>query len=247
VVGVAEFVQQYAALRWSVVLAFLVASAIVVVRLAAPVGAGGMPRSAGERCGPDRSVAVGESAVSPAEYLGARQNSNASVAVPTAYHESDAAHLIMCLVMLTMLVFPAGANPHALYGVLTAMTVVLGILLIGRIVEWHSENRALPVDRMVALGYHVLAAGAMLYAMSGHGAGGQADGPSPGPALALAALFIADALVAIVAVSAGWRHQWLGHPIGAGSSTSRLSSALVPHMVMDLGTAYMLVAAVSGR
>jgi hypothetical protein len=231
---VAEFVQEYAALRWSVVVAFLCASAIVVARLAAPAVAG---------------VALGPDGDAQAEYVRPHDDSSRTGEVSGVYHESDAAHLIMCLVMLTMLVFPAGANPHALHGVLIAMTVVFAVLLLGRIVEWHSESRVLPIDRMVALGYHLLAAGAMLYAMSGHGAGGHSGGAAPGPALVLAALFAADAVVAIVAVSAGWRYHWLGHPVGAvaDSSTGRaLSSAIVPHVVMDVGTAYMLIGVVYG-
>ncbi|MFE7800064.1 DUF5134 domain-containing protein [Nocardia sp. NPDC057440] len=230
----AEFVQEYAALRWSVVMAFLCTSAIVVVRLATPSAAGVMPRSAGDAL---------------AEYARRRDDSSSDGDGPNTCHESDAAHLIMCLVMLTMLVFPTGANPLALRGVLTAITVVFVVLLLGRIAEWHSEGRAMPADRMVALGYHVVAAGAMLYAMSGHRDGGHGGGPEPGPILGLAALFAVDAVAAIVAVSAGWRYHWLGHPVGAaaGARTGRmLSSAIVPHVVMDVGTAYMLIAVVYG-
>ncbi|MEV6427183.1 DUF5134 domain-containing protein [Nocardia sp. NPDC051463] len=226
----AEFVQEYAALRWSVVVAFLCASAIVVVRLATPSAAGAAPRSAGDV---------------QAAYARRHDHSSSDGDGPNACHESDAAHLIMCLVMLTMLVFPAGANPLALRGVLTALTVVFAVLLLGRVAEWHGERRAMPADRMVALGYHVVAAGAMLYAMSGHRDVGHGGGPEPGPALVLATLFAVDAVVAIVAVSAGWRYHWLGHPDGA--STGRvLSSAIVPHVVMDVGTAYMLIAMVYG-
>ncbi|MFQ6331049.1 DUF5134 domain-containing protein [Nocardia sp. CWNU-33] len=225
----AEFVQEYAALRWSVVVAFLCASVIVVFRLATPSAAGAMPRPAGDV---------------RAEYARRRDNSIDSDG-PDTCHESDAAHLIMCLVMLTMLVFPAGANPLALRGVLTAITVVFAVLLLGRIAEWHSESRAMPADRMVALGYHVVAAGAMLYAMSGHRDSGHGGGPEPGPALVLAMLFAVDAVVAIVAVSAGWRYHWLGHPAGAPAARV-LSSAIVPHVVMDVGTAYMLIAVVYG-
>ncbi|WP_228002079.1 DUF5134 domain-containing protein [Nocardia australiensis] len=217
-----EFVQEYAALRWTVVVAFLFASAIVVARLTAPVFA--------------------------AEYSSPQADSSGSVDEVGAYHESDAAHLIMCLVMLAMLVFPAEANQHALHGVLTAMTVVFAVLLVGRIVEWHNNGRMLRADRVVALGYHAVAAVAMLYAMSGHGAGGQ-GGPAKGPAIVLASLFIADALAVVVAVSAGYRHHWLGHPIGARSnpySGAAMTAALVPHVVMDLGTAYMLIAVICG-
>src|SRR5262249_42752529 len=147
----------------------------------------------------------------------------------------------------------AGANPVALRGVLIAMIVVFVALLVDRIVEWRSATRLVPSDRMVALGYHIVVAVAMLYAMSGHGAGGHVDVPMPVPALALATLFAADAIALIIAASTGRRQRWLGHPIGPPTDspeptsfiTRALSSALVPHLVMDLGTTYMLIAAIS--
>ncbi|WP_225726622.1 MULTISPECIES: DUF5134 domain-containing protein [unclassified Nocardia] len=197
----ADFVQHYGVLRWSVVAAFLAAAAIVVARL-----------------------------VRPAVPAGAATAVNS---VP-AQQESDAAHLLMCLVMLTMLIFPASA--HAIDGVLIAMTVVFGILLVSRIAEWHSAGRADPVDRILAIGYHVGAAAAMLYAMSGHGRGG----PAPAPALGLALVFAADAVAVLAAARTG-RH-WPGHPISG--SPGRWSQ--VPHLVMDAGTAYMLIAAAVG-
>lgn len=247
----AEFVLEYAVLRWSVVAAFVGAAAIVVFRL---VGVGGASVVGYRRLG-QPVVADGSAgflATETAEEFGQQ-----SISTPqdVAHHESDAAHLLMCMVMLAMLVFPAGANPHAVRGVLTAMTVVFGLLLVSRIAEWRSVNRAqwrnannrpLPTDQMVALGYHVVAAAAMLYAMSGHSAGGHAGGPAPVPVLALAALFIADALTLLLAVGTGRRH-WLGHPTGApvnSSGARTFSWAPIPHLVMDLGTAYMLIAAV---
>ncbi|MFX0580867.1 DUF5134 domain-containing protein [Nocardia nepalensis] len=279
-----EFAQEYAALRWAVVLAFLLASAVVLGRLAAP--AGELRRVAGE-CGAVVVPLVGGS--STADFGCAQANSMGKGTA--ACHESDAAHLIMCLVMLAMLVFPAGADPVALRGVLIAMIVVFAALLVDRIVQWRSATRLVPGARMVALGYHVVVASAMLYAISGHGASGHAGGPARVPALALAALFTADAIASIVAATTGRAQHWLGHPIGlpagsaqrdsveaismpvdmarsgsipgqpgstptapvvtgstqTGSVAGRaLSSAMVPHIVMDLGTAYMLVAAVSG-
>jgi hypothetical protein len=287
VVGVVEFAQEYAALRWSVVVAFLFASVVVLGRLAAP--AGEMRRVAGEY-GAGGAVVVPLVGGASAANFGCTQ-ANSTVRGAAACHESDAAHLIMCLVMLAMLVFPAGADPVALRGVLIAMIVVFGALLVDRIVQWRSATRLVPGARMVALGYHVVVASAMLYAISGHGAGGHAGGPAHAPALALAALFTADAITSIVAATTGHGQRWLGHPIGlptgsaqrdsaeassmlldAGRSGSipgqpgstqpapvvtgstqtgsfvgrALSSAMVPHIVMDLGTAYMLIAAVSG-
>ncbi|MEU8898071.1 DUF5134 domain-containing protein [Nocardia sp. NPDC048505] len=234
----AHFVQEYVVLRWLVVGAFLVASMIVIGRLSAPVrpvaGTGEAVRGSG--FGGERVVVRGglaEAAGSRSEVNPARAQGNSGCAPPgseAAQHESDAAHLLMCLVMLAMLVFPAEANPEALRGVLIAMTVVFGALLLTRIPEWRSGSRA----HVVAIGYHLIAAGAMLYAMSGHTASGH-TGPAPVVAFGLAALFVVDALAVLCT---GGRH-WLGHPGGP-----LLSSALVPHLVMDLGTAYMLIGAV---
>ncbi|TQM31652.1 uncharacterized protein DUF5134 [Nocardia bhagyanarayanae] len=193
--GVAEFVQDYAALRWSVVAAFLVTSAIVTLRLARPV----------------------------------RGHVDS---------ESDAAHLVMCLIMLVMLIFPTEASPHAVRGVLIAMTVAFGALLVSRIVEWRAARGAVPAGQIFAIGYHALAAAAMLYAMSGHSATGHA-GPPPLAAYALAALFVADGLTVLCLRGGGWHR--LAHPVGAVGS-----AAVVPHVVMDLGMAYMLVAAALG-
>ncbi|MEV0246208.1 DUF5134 domain-containing protein [Nocardia sp. NPDC050712] len=233
-----HFVQEYVVLRWLVVAAFLLASAIVIGRLAAPVrrpaGVGAGP---GDSRGSERVVIRGgvrNRAGDELEQLLAPGDSRApDRVVPTAraaQHESDAAHLLMCLVMLAMLMFPAGAKPEALRGVLVAMTVVFAILLVTRIAEGRSGSR----DRVVAIGYHVVAAAAMLYAMSGHSESGH-TGPAPVVAFGLAALFLADAVAVLVT---GGRH-WLGHPAGPV-----LTSALVPHVVMNLGTAYMLVGAV---
>ncbi|WP_167768780.1 DUF5134 domain-containing protein [Nocardia sp. CS682] len=237
---VAQFVQEYAALRWSVVAAFLLAVAIVLGRLAAPLAVG--------------NDAAGSVLVPGAESDRRHRDSiRAADARPTGgYHESDAAHLIMCLVMLAMLVFPAGASPVAVRGVLTAMTVVFAILLTSRILEWRSAPRVTPLDRLVPLGYHTVTAAAMLYAMSGHTAPGHTGGPAVIPALGLAALFAADALLVTFAV--GRPHVdtpgHLGILLRSGGCVAALTgprrrSAVVPHVVMDLGTAYMLIAAVS--
>lgn len=220
----AEFVQHYGALRWTVVAAFLFAAAIVVLRLRQPVRA----ELPGE-CGPAAERALWQPD---------------SVARPvTGSHESDAAHLIMCLVMLTMLVFPAGASAHAMRGLLTAMVVVFAVLLISRITQCRTEGRPLLTDQSVPLAYHVLTAAAMLYAMSGHVAAAHTAGPAPIPAVVLAGLFLADALAVLGAVVSGRHFRWLGHPI---TTAGHPRLALVPHLVMDIGTAYMLVAAVSG-
>ncbi|WP_336081720.1 DUF5134 domain-containing protein [Nocardia sp. SSK8] len=151
---------------------------------------------------------------------------------------ADGAHLLMCLVMLAMLVFPVASDPHAMRGILIALTVTFAMLFGERLFRWRTG--ALPgAEDLFALGYHTVAAAAMLYAMSGHGAGHGAGAPA-WPALGLAALFVLDALV--VLGTTGHRSPRLRvlHPPGAHP----LTSALVPHLVMDLGTAFMLIAAI---
>ncbi|MFF5036092.1 DUF5134 domain-containing protein [Nocardia salmonicida] len=194
--GVADFVEQYAFVRWPVVAAFVLASLIVATRLT-------------RRTPPAHRV-------------------------DTA---SDSAHLLMCLVMLTMLVFPAASDPHAMRGLLTALTVAFAILLAERVMGWRTGSQP---DGVLALGYHTIAAAAMLYAMAGHGAvHGGTDGAS-WPAVVLAVLFGLDALLALGTV--GHRSRWhrFVHPAGSHP----LTSALVPHVVMDIGTAFMLIAAI---
>ncbi|MFI6998104.1 DUF5134 domain-containing protein [Nocardia sp. NPDC050175] len=224
----AQFVQEYAALRWSVVAAFLIAGAIVLGRLAAPA-----------------RLVVGSD-------HGWRQGASTAGSVTAGYHESDAAHLIMCLVMLAMLVFPSGANPSAVRGVLTAMIVVFAALLVSRISEWHSAPDRTPVERLVPLGYHTVTAAAMLYALSGHAMSGHPGGPAVIPALGLAAVFAADALLVALAVGRPLANTpgYRGILLRSGGCVAALTgprkrSAMVPHVVMDLGTAYMLIAAVS--
>ncbi|MEV0343539.1 DUF5134 domain-containing protein [Nocardia sp. NPDC050713] len=225
----AEFVQEYAALRWSVVAAFLVASAIVTLRLAGPVR--GNAGSVDEGIGGARIL---ESPAGSNRVASQRISSHPQA----AHQESDAAHLVMCLIMLAMLLFPTGASPHAVRGVLIAMTVAFGALLVGRIVEWRATRENASAGQIFAIGYHAFAAAAMLYAMSGHSAAGHA-GPPPVAASALAALFLADALAVLFLRGGGWHR--IAHSVGAIRS-----AAVVPHVVMDLGMAYMLVAAALG-
>ncbi|MFE1596012.1 DUF5134 domain-containing protein [Nocardia sp. NPDC058705] len=191
--GVADFVEQYAFVRWPVVAAFVLASLIVATRLT--------------------------------------RRPPPALRVDAA---SEGAHLLMCLVMLAMLVFPAAVDPHAMRGLLTGLTVAFAVLLVERAVQWRSGP-----DGVLALGYHTLAAAAMLYAMTGHGAV-HGEGVATWPAVALAVLFGLDALLALGTVGhgPGW-HRFV-HPAGAHP----LTSALVPHVVMDIGTAFMLIAAI---
>lgn len=192
--GVADFVEQYAFVRWPVVAAFVLATLIVAARLT--------------------------------------RRTPLTHRIDTA---SDSAHLLMCLVMLTMLVFPAATDPHAMRALLTALTVAFAILLAERVMGWRTGSAP---DGVLALGYHTVAAAAMLYAMAGHGAVHGAGGAS-WPAVVLAVLFGLDALLALG--TAGHRSGWhrFVHPVGAHP----LTSALVPHVVMDIGTAFMLIAA----
>ncbi|MBF6464041.1 DUF5134 domain-containing protein [Nocardia beijingensis] len=221
----AEFVQEYAAVRWVMVAAFVVAAMIVLSRVTAPAATTahateGLPESP-----PPQELTPGHS-------------------------ESDAAHLVMCLVMLGMLLFPSGASPHAVRGVLTAMAVVFAGLLTIRAAEHAAQGRPLPTDRLVPLGYHIVAAAAMLYAMSGHTASGHAGGPAAGPAFGLAALFVLDALLVTFAAGTEWAQVRAQGPLGllvrSGGCVAALTGpakpwAAVPHVVMDAGTAYMLV------
>lgn len=235
--GVAEFVQECATLRWAVVAAFLVASVIVVLRVAgSALGGVQAVDHHSDAAGPD--VALLESLTTAAPTMSANQPSVQSLSPTTRvdHQESDAAHLVMCLIMLAMLIFPAGASPHAVRGVLIAMMVAFGALLVSRIVEWRSVGGAAG-GQVFAIGYHAITAAAMLYAMSGHSAGGH-TGPAPLAAFTLAALFLADAVAVLCLRGGGWHR--LAHRAGGGSS------AVAPHVVMDLGTAYMLVAAVLG-
>ncbi|MFC4126728.1 DUF5134 domain-containing protein [Nocardia rhizosphaerae] len=150
---------------------------------------------------------------------------------------TDGAHLLMCLVMLAMLIFPADTHPHAVRGVLTALIVAFALLLAERVVGRRAGTR---IDGAAAMGYHLVAALAMLYAMGGHGAGGHtAAGPS-WPAAVLAVLFSLDALVAAATARRGGGWHRFAHPAGAHP----LTSALVPHIVMDIGTVFMLIAAI---
>ncbi|MFE6858500.1 DUF5134 domain-containing protein [Nocardia sp. NPDC057668] len=229
----AEFVREYGMLRWVAVLGFVVAAVIVLARLSAvrvlPVEARGVDATGG-------TVAVGGQAFSATGLAG-----NGFRGID---RESDAAHLLMCLVMLAMLVFPA-ADPRALNGVLTAMTVVYAGLLLARIARWRAGapagNDVLPGTGVTAFAYHVVAAAAMLYAMSGHtGAHHAGAGPAPAPMLALAALFLADAALMSVPASRRLLRHAFPHPVGATGP-----AVVLPHVVMDLGTAFMLVAAAS--
>ncbi|MGO4612758.1 DUF5134 domain-containing protein [Nocardia sp. 2TAF39] len=229
----AQFMQEYAVLRWLAVAAFLIAAAIVLARLVVPAAPPGR--------------AAGPTAAEPP------RPQDASMIID--HPESDAAHLLMCLVMLGMLLFPSGVSPHALRGVLTAMTVVFAGLLVTRFLAGSTRARPLPIDRLVPLGYHIAAAAAMLYAMSGHMASGHTGGPAAGPALGLAGLFLLDALLVVLAARLGGTHAHPRGPLGvlvrSGGCIAALTGpavpwAALPHVVMDAGTAYMLVAAISG-
>nr|WP_269781529.1 DUF5134 domain-containing protein [Nocardia bovistercoris] len=151
------------------------------------------------------------------------------------HREGDAAHLIMCLVMATMVVFPSGVDPQAMRGVLTATTVAFALLLAGRIARWRGRLPGDEVPRAAVLGYHTAASAAMLSVMSGHTATGHAA-PAPMLAYGAAAVFAVDAVVTLLALG---RRHWFGH--GSGDAP-----AMIPHLIMDAGMVYMLVGAVAG-
>ncbi|MGW5382929.1 DUF5134 domain-containing protein [Nocardia sp. NPDC003963] len=154
-------------------------------------------------------------------------------------HESDAAHLLMCAVMLAMVLFPAGVHAHALRGVLLAMTLVFTLLLGDRVVRWYRGSRPRGGYRAASIGYHLVAAAIMLFTMSGHT--GHGVGHGGGPALVFAALFLVDAAVVVVSARRGRAHWWAAHPV-APEAGRGLSSSVLPHVIMDLGMVYMLVA-----
>ncbi|GAB2728164.1 DUF5134 domain-containing protein [Nocardia thraciensis] len=201
------FVMEYDALRWGVVAAFVVAAVIVAARLLA----------AGAECVDDAG--------------------GVNVSDGVLDRESDAAHLLMCLVMLAMLVFPAGATPAAVQGVLTALVVVYAGLLAGRILRRRTDTRTAATEHVLPLVYHVIAAAAMLWAMSGHQHGSHHAAP-PVPMLLLAALFTLDAVLMLTPGPKNPLRHALPHAPGR--------TALIPHIVMDLGTTYMLIAAAAG-
>ncbi|GAB4584854.1 DUF5134 domain-containing protein [Nocardia sp. IFM 10818] len=255
------FVQEYDVLRWMVVAAFGVAVVIVLGRLAG-AGSGTAAAGAGGYVLGDGAPGA---ACARAVLTGGSVHSSVPDGMPVGRggfrvvdQESDAAHLLMCLVMLAMLVFPAAADPRAVRGVLTAMTVVFAGLLVERILQRHSvagiqvapSRAARPEagggsvagESVTAFAYHVLAAAAMLYAMSGHEVGGHhGSAPAPGLMLGLAGLFAVDAVLMAAPGSRRALRHVFPHPVGASGSL-----AVVPHVVMDVGTAYMLVAAALG-
>ncbi|NKY59724.1 DUF5134 domain-containing protein [Nocardia flavorosea] len=154
-------------------------------------------------------------------------------------HESDAAHLLMCAVMSVMVLFPAQVHAHALHGVLLAMTLVFGLLSAARIVR----DRAAGAGRAGALGYHLAAAGVMLATMSGHSAAGHGGGPGVVPVTVLALLFLGDAVAVAVTALRGGRVWWAAHPASPGRG---FPLGVLPHVIMDLGMAYMLAASATG-
>ncbi|MEU1980283.1 DUF5134 domain-containing protein [Nocardia sp. NPDC019395] len=153
--------------------------------------------------------------------------------------ESAAAHLLMCAVMSVMVLFPARAHTPALHGVLLAMTLVFALLLAARIVGWNRPRNAR--QHIGALGYHLVASGVMLSTMSGHSAG-HGGGASALPVTVLALAFLADSIVVTLTALRGRRLRWAGHPAVPGG---RLPLAVLPHLIMDLGMAYMLFAVAS--
>lgn len=217
--GVGSFVTEHEVLRWGVVTAFVAAAGIVLVRhVAVPVTPG---HTSGHRPG-----------TWPSE---------------VDAHESDAAHLVMCLVMLAMLLFPVAAAPDAIRGVLIAMIVVYAGLSIVRIAHWRTASGGDGAEfRLPAVVYHLVAAAAMLWVMAGHHHGmghpdmSGADGPPVVPVSIVAALFALDGLLLLFPRTRTALRHSISHPSGTPGALGA-----VPHVVMDLGTAYMLIAAVA--
>ncbi|MFQ6227358.1 DUF5134 domain-containing protein [Nocardia sp. NPDC002869] len=210
----AGFVLDQAGVRALVALAFAVAALVVLARVmfAAPVLATGESEGGAVGCGD---------------------------AAHGGDHESDAAHLLMCAVMLVMVLFPTRVHSHALHGVLLAMTLVFTLLLGDRLVRWYRDAYPRAGQRAAAIGYHLVAAAVMLFTMAGHSDGGHSAGP--GPAAVFAALFLVDAVVVLVSVRSGRARWWAAHPVAPPAGRG-LPVAVLPHLIMDLGMAYMLLA-----
>ncbi|MQY25257.1 DUF5134 domain-containing protein [Nocardia aurantia] len=222
------FAGEFEWLRWVVVAAFVVTAGIVLAGLAAtPLGAtpSGATPSGATPSGVGR-VADGY----PADAVSGAGHGVVHGVPWSRDHASDAAHLLMCLVMSAMLVFPVAAS-DATRTVLTAMVAVFALMLVGRL----PEGRARGPGAATVFGYHLVAAGAMLYAMSGHHHGHH--GPVA-PLLVLAVLFLADAGLMVVPGTRRLVRHVIPHPAGP--------LAAVPHLMMDLGTAYMLLTAAAG-
>jgi hypothetical protein len=210
----AGFVLDQAGVRALVALAFAVAALVVLARVifAAPVLATGESEGDATGCG------------------GAAHGGD---------HESDAAHLLMCAVMLAMVLFPTRVHTHALHGVLLAMTLVFTLLLGDRLVRWYRDAYPWAGQRAAAIVYHLVAAAVMLFTMAGHSAVGHSA--DPGPAAVFAALFLVDAVVVLVSVRSGRARWWVAHPVAPAAGRG-LPVAVLPHLIMDLGMAYMLLA-----
>lgn len=211
--------QEYPVLRWGIVAGFAITAVIVLARF------GEFTRSADT---------AGVAKPSPPPVATGAGRTAIPRARATADPESDAAHLLMCLVMLAMLVFPMAASPEALRGVLVAMLVAYSAVLAMRLAAW---QRGGPAGRVAVFGYHLGAVAAMLWATPGPGMI-MAHGGHSIPMMLLAALFVADAMMMFVPGPTKLLRHALGHTAGP--------TAVIPHAVMDLGTAFMLIAAATG-
>lgn len=146
---------------------------------------------------------------------------------------SAAAHLLMFTIMAAMLLFPSAAPP-TFRAVLLAVIIVLVAVLATRL-PWPGRERVSHRSPRGIL-YHLATAAAMLVAMSAHqhDMSGHHHGGLGRPYLTLlAVVFVVDAVVLLTRVGLHW------------VSRARRASAptpSVPRLVMDLGTAYMLVA-----
>jgi hypothetical protein len=149
--------------------------------------------------------------------------------------EAEAGHVAMSLDMLAMLVAPLGSVPHILWRwIFGGIALTYAALLTLRITRRE-------LSPAVGAGYHMVAALAMVYATLESECGRsmpttsmpemmRASGP-PYPVIGwvLAGLFVFDAVgTAVIAA----RHRGIRIPV-------------IPHVVMDIVMAAMIVAAVS--
>lgn len=169
--------------------------------------------------------------------------------------EAHGVHVVMNGAMAVM--FVPGLHGHA-DGILIALLALTALFLGVRLGLALRSGRA---ERVGSAGYHLIGVAAMLYAMGAMAHGAAMDGhgmahampvapDAAGPGLAawaLGVLFIADALATGVMVW-GFPRRLLSHAgeavdsVRDGAAAVRaLRLSAVPHVMMDLGMAAMLL------
>ncbi|GGK41479.1 DUF5134 domain-containing protein [Nocardia camponoti] len=136
---------------------------------------------------------------------GSRQHGDSAV---------DASHVLMSVLMVAMFVDPTALAPHVSRGLLLALAIALGMVLVDRL-----RARVGPPSGASDIATHLIAVGAMSYALDQH------DQRPSVFAYALAVLLLAAAF-------SGAR------PL---PGQRRAFTDLVPHVVMNCSAAFMLI------